>query len=66
MSDNAQRTNTGSAEIFIDELTASELIDRVDWKYEADGTWTVTVPKGNPLGDALHEYLSEVGEPLDE
>lgn len=54
-----------SREIFVDEVLVVNLIDRVDWKYDPDGTWTIIVPRGNPLGEALHEYLSEVGEPLE-
>lgn len=52
-------------DVFLEDVSVVDLIDRVDWKYEADGTWTVTVPRGNPLGEALHEHLSEVGEPLE-
>jgi hypothetical protein len=57
---------SGPEEIFLDEVTVTNLIDRLDWKYDV-GAWTVTIPKEgrSPLEDTLHEYLTEVGEPLE-
>ncbi len=46
-------------------VPVTELLDRVDWGYEADRTLTIHVPEGTPLGDELHEYLREIGEPLE-
>lgn len=55
-----------NSEWWWDEATVAQFLEDYgfEWTYDGQRRLTFTLPS-NPHGDSLHEYLSEIGEPLE-
>lgn len=70
MTDNAQSTTQDSQSVndewWWDVKTVAQFLEDCgfEWTYDGQRNLTFNLPH-TPRGDSLHEYLGEIGEPLE-